>query len=263
VRLGITCLVAPEHLQADPYRMLRPWPTLAALRAEIIPFEAVGSVIAGLSSVPQLLGDLATVTDIGSAPTGVALEAGYRADEFAAAGRAFEERFRSRAHVRRALADTGEVPRSLLWSAAGSIEAARRAERDGARWYCAPTTSDRTAAQISAALGAGGVLRRDVLIGASTTDLRQRWQQYVAPKYGAYAAWGYTRGADQVLAGSAEQVRNQLGSLIATAHPSGIVLRLCWPDMDGSCALDHVHTVGQEVLPVLSHITVSSSAGSP
>lgn len=252
VQLGITRLVAPEHLQAEPYLMLRPWPLLAALRAEIGSFTAVGSVIAGLTSSAQLTGDLSTVGAVGAGPVGVALAAGYRAEDFTAAGRPYEDRFRLRRQLRRAMVESGVVPDGLLWSATATVEAARRATADGADWYCPATTSDQNTAEIGAAVGGRGVLRRDVLIGATDADLRRRWDRYVAPKYGAYAEWGYTDGTNGVLAGTSEQIATRLASLIAMVHPSGIVVRLCWPDMNGSSALDHVHTFGHEVLPAFT-----------
>lgn len=257
VQLGITRLVAPEHLHSEPYLMLRPWPLLAALRAEIAPFEAVGSVIAGLSSTAQLFGDLTTVSAIGAGSVGVALTAGYRQDDFVAARQPYQDRFRLRAQLRLELAGSGSVSAGMLWSAASTVRAASRAKADGAVWYGGPTMSDKAAAEI----GEGGVVRRDVLIGVSDADVGRRWDQYIAPKYAAYARWGYTDDVGQVLAGTAEQVVDRLGSLIDVAHPSGIVLRLCWPDMDGPSALDHVLTFGDEVLPVLRQEPLPMPAG--
>jgi alkanesulfonate monooxygenase SsuD/methylene tetrahydromethanopterin reductase-like flavin-dependent oxidoreductase (luciferase family) len=241
VAAGIRVLVAPEHLHAEPYTMLRPWPLLAALRSDLGRFDAVGSVIAGLSSVEQLRGDLATVESIGSGTAGVALAAGYRPDDFTSAGRSFADRYRLRAELRRAV--TGHP----VWSAAANATAAARAVADGAVWYGAPTSANRTAAGITAATGRPGVLRRDVLIGGD-----DRWNRYVAPKYGAYANWGYTAdGAGQVIAGTAAEVTDRLGTLLATVGPAGIVVRLCWPDMDGPTAVDHVSTFCSDVLASL------------
>lgn len=242
VAAGMRLLVAPEHLRAEPYTMLRPWPLLAALRADLDRFGAVGSVIAGLSSVEQLRGDLATVESIGSGTAGVALAAGYRPDDFASVGRPFADRYLLRAELRRA------VTSHPVWSAAANATAATRAVADGSVWYGAPTLSDRQASEITAATEQPGVLRRDVLLGGD-----DRWSRYVAPKYGAYANWGYPEGgAAEVVAGTAAQVTDRLGTLLAAVGPAGVVVRLCWPDMDGPTALDHVSAFGADVLAALA-----------
>lgn len=242
---GIRVLVAPEHLHAEPYRMLRPWPLLAALRADLGEFHAVGSVIAGVTSATQLAGDLATVREIGTGEVDVALAAGYHRDDFTAAGRPFADRFRLRAELRAAVVAWGATP----WSAAMTVTAARRATEDGAVWYGGPGTTPETTARITEITGPG-VLRRDVLLGATDTEVRAGWERYVAPKYGAYASWGFADGAAQVIAGTPEQVVDRLGAVITVA-PRGIVVRLCWPDMAGPVAADHVRAFGERVLPHL------------
>ena len=251
---GMRVLVAPEHLHAEPYAMLRPWPLLAALRADLGEFAAVGSVIAGLTSVTQLAGDLATVGSIGAGPVGVALAAGYRADDFAAAGRSHEDRFRLRAAMRRDLVAREVLPAHLLWSAAGTVTAARQATVDGAVWYGAPSVAIETHRRITDAAGRG-VLRCDVLLGATGADVRRGWERYVAPKYGALSDWGYSGGSGAVLAGTAEQVADRLAAVLAEVDPAGIVVRLCWPDMDGPTAAEHVRDFGARVLPRLASVT--------
>lgn len=251
VNAGMGVLVAPEHLHAEPYTMLRPWPLLAALRADISEFCAVGSVIAGLSSAAQLAGDLDTVASIGTGPVGVALAAGYRPDDFAAMDRPYVDRFRLRAQLRRTMLGEHGLSKHLLWSAAATVESARRAVADGALWYGAPTTTEDASGLITTAAGRG-VLRRDVLLGATDAEIRQRWERYVAPKYGALADWGYAAGAGQVIAGTIDQVSDRFSVLLADVDPAGIVVRLCWPDMDGPTALDHVRAFAESVLPSLA-----------
>jgi alkanesulfonate monooxygenase SsuD/methylene tetrahydromethanopterin reductase-like flavin-dependent oxidoreductase (luciferase family) len=99
------------------------------------------------------------------------------------------------------------------------------------------------------AAGSGCVLRRDVLLGRDDADVRERWERYVAPKYGAYAAWGYTGEAGaEVIAGTAAAVRERLAAVAEETGAEGLVLRLCWPDMDAHAALDHVHAFAAEVV---------------
>jgi alkanesulfonate monooxygenase SsuD/methylene tetrahydromethanopterin reductase-like flavin-dependent oxidoreductase (luciferase family) len=249
IAAGISVLVAPEHLHAEPYAMLRPWPLLAALRARFDGAVAtVGSVIAGLSSVPQTLGDLATLRAVGTGRVGAALAAGYRPEDFAAAGRDFADRYSLRATMREALVDE-----HWTWSAAANERAARRAVEAGAAWYGGPTLSDGDAVAVACAVDGPAVLRRDVLLGSDRADVRARWERWVAPKYGAYARWGYAAdgGAAQVVAGTADEVGESLSALIAAARPAGIVLRLCWPDMDARAGLDHVRAFGTEVAPAI------------
>jgi alkanesulfonate monooxygenase SsuD/methylene tetrahydromethanopterin reductase-like flavin-dependent oxidoreductase (luciferase family) len=258
VAAGLDVLVAPEHLHAEPYAMLRPWPLLAALRARLKePVATVGCVIAGLSSVAQTRGDLATLRAVGDGRVGVALAAGYRPEDFYAAGRDVAERYALRAAMRAEL-----VGEHWTWSAAGNERAARRAVEAGAAWYGAPTLSDRDATAVADAVGGQAVLRRDVLLGRDDADVAARWERWVAPKYGALARWGYTRqerdgGAEQVLAGTPAEVAEKLNGSIAAARPEGIVLRLCWPDMDAHAGLDHVAAFGADVAPAIELTAVT------
>ncbi|HEY4280954.1 MAG TPA: hypothetical protein VGM91_22260 [Conexibacter sp.] len=255
---GVNVLVAPEHLHAEPYAMLRPWPLLATLRGRLDgELATVGSVIAGISSLPQTLGDLMTVRAVGNGRAGAALAAGYRPDEFAAVGRDIADRFTLRAHLREALVGAGQ----WTWSAAANERAARRAVEAGAAWYGAPTLADRDAAAIARAVGGTAVLRRDVLLGEDDADLRARWEQWVAPKYGAYASWGYAPdGSAHVVAGTASAVAENLNALIAAARPAGVVLRLCWPEMGAGAALGHVNAFVDDVVPALE-LTAVNVAG--
>ena len=247
---GFTALVAPEHLHAEPYRMLQPWPLLGALR-EAVDGEvaAVGSVIAGLTTASRLTADLGTLRGIGSGPVGVALAAGYRPEDFAAGERDFAGRFDRRAAILRELADGGACDEGWLWSAAGTERAARRAGERSVPFYGAPTLASADAASIAAAAGAGCVLRRDVLLGRDDADVRVRWARYVAPKYGAYANWGYTGDeGGEVIAGTAAEVAERLDAVTRETGASGLVLRLCWPDMDAPAALEHVQAFAAEVI---------------
>jgi alkanesulfonate monooxygenase SsuD/methylene tetrahydromethanopterin reductase-like flavin-dependent oxidoreductase (luciferase family) len=247
---GFSALVAPEHLHAEPYRMLQPWPLLGALREAVgAPVTAVGSVIAGLTTAPRLAAELATLRGIGEGPVGVALAAGYRPEDFAAGERDFGRRFERRGAILEALAAGEACDTGWLWSAAGTEKAAVRAGEAGVPFYGAPTLPVADAAAMARAAGAGCVLRRDVLLARDDRDLGARWERYVAPKYGAYAAWGYASGAagGEVIAGTASQVGEELASVAAETGAEGLVLRLCWPDMDAPVALDHVEAFTAEV----------------
>lgn len=243
---GFTALVAPEHLHAEPYRMLQPWPLLGALREAVgAPVAVVGSVIAGLTTAARLSAELATLRGIGEGPVGVALAAGYRREDFEAGERDFAGRFDRRGAILRELAGTGACDPGWLWSAAGAERAARRAAEAGVPFYGAPTLP----AAEAAAWGGESVLRRDVLLGRDDADVRARWERYVAPKYGALASWGYTgEGGAEVIAGTAADVSERLGAVVQETGAAGLVLRLCWPDMDAAAALDHVQAFAAEVL---------------
>jgi alkanesulfonate monooxygenase SsuD/methylene tetrahydromethanopterin reductase-like flavin-dependent oxidoreductase (luciferase family) len=249
VKGGFSALVAPEHLHAEPYRMLQPWPLLGALREAVgAPVAAVGSVIAGLTTAARLAAELATLRGIGEGPVGVALAAGYRPEDFAAGERDFGRRFERRGAILEALAAEEACDPGWLWSAAGTEKAAVRAAEAGVPFYGAPTLPVAEAAAMGAE--AGCVLRRDVLLARDDRDLASRWKRYVAPKYGAYASWGYASGmaGREVIAGTASQVGEELASVAARTGADGLVLRLCWPDMDAPAALDHVRAFAAEVV---------------
>lgn len=247
---GFSVLVAPEHAHAEPYRMLQPWPLLGAVReATGGEVATVASVIAGLTTAERLAADIATLRAIGDGAAGVALAAGYRRADFAAAGRDFETRFERRGAILAALAaDSDGCEPGWLWSAAGTTRAAQRAAASGVPWYGAPTLD----AGRAAAIGGDVVLRRDVLLADGPADLADRARRFVEPKYGAYAAWGYGDGdAGAVVAGEPGEVAGALGRLITTLRPRGLVLRLCWPDMDGDQAAAHVRAFARDVVPAL------------
>jgi hypothetical protein len=260
VRGGFRAVVAPEHADARPYRMLQPWPLLGAVREAVDgPVAAVASVIAGLTTAERLAADVANLRAIGAGPAGAALAAGYRREDFASAGRDFATRFDARGRILASLAESRACDEGWLWSAAGTARAVRRAGSAGAHWYGGPTLSEHDAVAFASGAATDCVLRRDVLLGADPDDLQDRWARFVAPKYGAYAAWGYDDGdARAVIAGTGAEIAGRLRDLIVRVRPRGIVLRLCWPDMSPAEGLAHVEAFAAGVAPSL--VPASSGA---
>lgn len=258
---GFHALVAPEHFDAAPYQMLQPWPLLGAVREAIdAPIATVASIIAGLTSAERITADLLTLRAIGDGPCGVALAAGYRPEDFLAARQPFAARWTRRAEILHALVNAGICDPGWLWSAAGTPRAARRAREAGVPIYGAPTLSVEEAAIVGAAGGHGQVLRRDVLIGRDEVDLRDRWERFGAPKYGAYARWGFTAGAggsSAVVLGTPHEATAALRAVIRRTGATGLVLRLCWPDMTAAESIAHVRHFASDVMPAL----VSASPG--
>lgn len=253
---GLDLLVAPEHLDAHPYAMLRPWPLLAALRARLDAFDAVGSVVAGLTSQTQLTGDMTTVAAIGTGAVGVALAAGYRREDFAAAGRDYDDRYRAREKLRSAISGG-----DLVWSAAGTTTAAARAARDGVRWYAPATCSEEGLGSLAAVSEEPGVIRCDVLL-SDDEDPAGRWARFVAPKYDALGSWGFTDSSAGVLAGPADSVAEALARRARAAGADTLVVRLSWPDMTAAEGLTHVAAFARDVMPLLTReLTTTSSPG--
>jgi alkanesulfonate monooxygenase SsuD/methylene tetrahydromethanopterin reductase-like flavin-dependent oxidoreductase (luciferase family) len=250
---GFHMLVAPEHLRAEPYGMLQPWPLLAAVReAAPAPVATVASIIAGLSSAERIAAELATLRAIGDGPAGVALAAGYRPEDFAAARRPYAERYARRGEILHALADSGACDPGWLWSAAGTEQAARRAREAGVPMYGAPTLGVDEAVALGAAGGYGQVLRRDVLIGDDEAQARDYWERFGALKYGAYERWGFTEAADHaVIVGTPAQVADRLRAVVERTGALGLVLRLCWPEMTAAESLAHVRRFVTDVAPAL------------
>jgi len=256
---GISLLVAPEHLDASPYAMLRPWPLLAGLRARLGSFDAIGSVVAGLTSEAQLRGDMTTVAAIGAGSVGVALAAGYRREDFAAAAREYDDRYRTRAELRSALSGSGPV-----WSAARTTTAAARAGQDGARWYAPATASEDELASFATASPEPGVIRCDVLLtDGADSDPGGLWTRFVAPKYDALGAWGFTDSAAGVLTGPAERVAEALARRARVGHADTLVVRLAWPDMTPTEGAAHVRAFAHDVMPLLRmhSLTTTPSLG--
>jgi len=248
VQGGLDLLVAPEHLMADPYTMLQPWPLLAALRQDIGDAGTVACIIAGLTSPLQAMRNLTTLVAIGDGAVGLALGAGYRQEEFAAAGRDFAARFQSRQAVLAAVAHHTVDHR---WSCTTTARAARHAARAGALWYAGPGVTDDALRAMQDAAGGPGILRRDVFVANSPADVRSGVERFVAPKYAVYQRWNYGPGAGEVIAGTPEQVIEPLSMLVELLRPEGVVLRLCWPDMSHEEAIRHLATFLRDVLPAL------------
>lgn len=252
---GFHALVAPEHLDADTYRMLQPWPLLGAMREAVgAPIATVASIIAGLTSADRIAADVRTLRAIGDGPAGVALAAGYRPEDFAAARRPFGERWTRRAEILNALAQSGACDSGWLWSAAGTKRAARHACEAAVPVYGPPTAADDDAIALGVVGGHGLVLRRDVLIGAGEAELRDLWERFGAPKYGAYTRWGFTDGvgaASTVVAGRPLEVAAALRDTIRRTAAAGLVVRLCWPDMTASESVAHVNRFVADVMPAL------------
>jgi len=255
VQGGLEVLVAPEHLLAEPYTMLQPWPLLAALRQDTGCASTVACIIAGLTSPLQVLRDLATLSAIGNGGVGLALAAGYRQEEFAAAGRDFAARFQSRQAV---LAAAARRTVDHLWSCTTTARAAHHAVRAGALWYAGPGVTDDALRAMRDATGGPGILRRDVFVANSPADVRSGVERFVAPKYAAYQRWNYGPGTGGVIAGTPEQVIESLSAMVELLRPQGVVLRLCWPDMSHEEAIRHLATFLQDVLPALPRRSVNN-----
>lgn len=248
VQGGLDLLVAPEHLMAEPYTMLQPWPLLAALRQDTGHAGTVACIIAGLTSPLQVMRDLATLSAIGDGAVGLALAAGYRQEEFAAAGRDFAARFQSRQAV---LAAAAHRTVDHLWSCTTTARAARHAAQAGALWYAGPGVTDDALRAMRDAAGGSGILRRDVFVANSPADVRSGVERFVAPKYAVYQRWNYGPSAGGVIAGTPEQVIESLSTMVELLRPEGVVLRLCWPDMSHEEAIRHLTTFLRDVLPAL------------
>ena len=252
---GFHALVAPEHLHAEPYGMLQPWPLLGAVREAVdAPIATVASIIAGLTSPERITANLHTLRAVGDGPAGIALAAGYRPEDFEAAWRPFADRWTRRAQILHALADGGVCDSGWLWSAAGTERAARRAGEAGVPVYGGPTLTVEEAVALGAAGGHGQVLRRDVLVGADGAEARDRWERFGAPKYGAYARWGFTGGqaaGRSVIVGTPREVTVAIGDVVNRTGASGLVLRLCWPEMSAAESLAHVRCFATDVIPGL------------
>lgn len=248
---GVAVLVAPQHLLSEPYLTLQPWALLAALRATL-PGEpvTVASVIAGLSSPLQLLRELATVQAFGTGPVGMALAAGYRPQEFLQAGRDFADRFKARQEAVAELVTAAQVPSEWLWYSAGNEHAVRSAVLAGARWYTPPTLPDQEIKRLLTLLGGSCVVRRDVFTAETDVEVDRGLKAYVAPKYTAYRSWGYGEGSS-IVVGTPDRVTELLLKLLEETRPEGLVVRLCWPDMDVDEALRHLALFVSSVLPAL------------
>jgi alkanesulfonate monooxygenase SsuD/methylene tetrahydromethanopterin reductase-like flavin-dependent oxidoreductase (luciferase family) len=170
-----------------------------------------------------------------------------------------------------------QKPMPPIWIGANADAAIRRAARLGDCWYINPhstlTTLARQMEIYKRALDEYGKpfpvelpMRREVFVAPARDEAIRLAQPYLEVKYKTYREWGqdkvmpkgddFDHGFDELLEdrfliGSPSEVAGRLIGLQRRFGVSHLVASVHWPGMPNSLALEQMHILAEEVMPMV------------
>jgi hypothetical protein len=279
-RAGFTVLVAGQHVIGDPYVMVDPVVSLAAVSADlsrkyIRAPDVVVALVAGAWRTEEIRQIKSSLSGIGSGKAGIALAAGYKPSDFRDRA-AFDARYETRRSHLAVLSQPDVADKDpTVWVCANAVKSARLATQFGVSCYVGPRVRLGDLLKMSEVLQSPEylVVRRDVLLrsGPGITQSPDRMAQFAAEKYQALDNWGDTAAEENTAAkgepislitGSPDQVISQIRAFSVACSPAGIVFRLSWPDMPRNVANAHVRAFCEAVVPALEDVASLMPQGS-
>jgi hypothetical protein len=279
-RAGFTVLVAGQHVIGDPYVMVDPVVSLAAVSADLsrkyprAP-DIVIALVAGAWRTEEIRQITSSLSGIGSGKAGIALAAGYKPSDFRDQA-AYDSRYATRRSHLAILSQPDEADKDpTVWVCANAIKSARLATPFGASCYVGPRVRLSDLLKMSAVLESPQslVVRRDVLLhsGPGITQSPDHMAQFAADKYQALDNWGDTAAEENtavkdepisLISGNPDEVISQIRAFSMACTPAGIVFRLSWPDMPRNVANAHAHAFCEAVVPALEDVASLMPQGS-
>jgi alkanesulfonate monooxygenase SsuD/methylene tetrahydromethanopterin reductase-like flavin-dependent oxidoreductase (luciferase family) len=297
---GFDAVAAGHHYVSPPYQSLQNLPLLARLAGETGSMDLVLSILLlALLNPVQVAEEVATLDIMSEGRVVFGVGLGYRDVEYEAFGVAkpdgvprmlealalierlwtedgvtHEGRF-FRLHAATSTIRPVQKPRPPIWIAANADPAVARAARMGYPWFANPhaplATIERqwrlykdAAAHAGHRVPATRPIALECHVAPSREQAMDIAQQFLAPKYAAYADWGQDKvlpgqesfriafeklAHDRFLLGTADDVIAQLEERVRRLESNYVILRVSWPGMEHAKVMQVIERLGATVLP--------------
>ncbi|MFB6393273.1 LLM class flavin-dependent oxidoreductase [Polymorphospora lycopeni] len=173
-----------------------------------------------------------------------------------------------------------QQPHPQIWIGAQSAPGVRRAARLGDRWTISPREPLPALSRLwetyrreRETLGLPvrpPIMRRDLILGRDRTDALERFGAMAQGRYLAYAnrelaaldadtvASNFSEAVkDTVLAGSPDQVIDQLRAIHDAVPLDAILVRPQWPDMSAADVVNYLDDLGRDIAPRLTEFAAA------
>lgn len=297
---GFSLLAMGQHYLYGDVRCLQPVPTLARLAAEVDDDVRLATtvLIAPLAHPVALAEDLATLDIVTGGRLIVGLGLGYRREEYRQFGVPFEERvarFSEMVKTLRRLWSEPEVttpgpawpldratphlfpvqqPTPPLWIGANGPAGVRRSARLGDAWPIGPRMGLDEARELIALYlkcrddyglaRTAQPIRREIMIGRSRCDALDAFTAMTEARFRSYSLRERDSlpgsGGVTAIAGTANDVREQLAALAAELPVDPVIVRAQWPGMSIEETEKYLAQLGAEVVAPLRGTPVRDAA---